>query len=132
MKKLLVWGLATSALISCAPAGPVELSPSAQAELAEELEGRVAGEPVSCVDQREIRSNRSIGSGVILFEGDSDILWVNRPQGGCPLQFGRTLVTRSTTMRLCEGEIASVMEPVSGANYGACVLGEFTPYREVD
>lgn len=133
MKKLLLSSFALSALLACAASGPMERSARAEAELADELEGRVAGQPVSCVDQRDIRGQEAVGDGLILFEGRGDVDYLNHPRGGCPtLNFGRTLVFNRTTSRLCEGEIASVVEAVSGGSYGSCILGEFTPYREAD
>jgi hypothetical protein len=104
-----------------------------EAELAAALRGyEPAGPPVACVNQRDLGGNRSAGDAII-FEGRSrDMLWVNRPAGGCPeLDFGRALITRTTTGQLCRGDIATVFDPVSGTEYGACGLGDFTPYRRV-
>jgi hypothetical protein len=39
------------------------------------------------------------------------------------------MVTRTTSTRLCEGDIATVVDPVSGIFHGSCALGAFTPYR---
>ena len=98
--------------------------------LAAELAGRTAGDPVPCVSQRDLRGNRSASDGAILFEGPGDIVYVNRPPGGCPtLNSGRTLVTRTTSSRLCRGDIVTVVDPVSGIEFGACGLGDFVPYR---
>ena len=100
-------------------------------ELAEAVQGRVAGEPVPCVNLRDLRGNRSAGEGAIIFEGPSRrTIYVNRPAGGCPdLSFGRALQTRAFSTRLCRGDIATVFDPVSGISYGSCGLGDFTPYR---
>lgn len=100
------------------------------ARTAELMAGRTEGRPVSCVNMRDLGSSRSIGDGDILFEGPGRrIVYVNRPAGGCPdLGPGRTLVTRTTTTRLCRGDIAQVVDPVSGMTYGGCGLGDFVPY----
>ena len=104
-----------------------------QAELAAELDGRVAGDPVACVKQRDIRGNRSVGEGVILFDGPSGIIYVNRPAAGCPsLDRGRSLVTRTISTRLCRGDLARVFDPTTGIEYGGCSLGDFVPYRRAD
>lgn len=134
MKKLLLSSFALSALLACAASGPMERSARAEAELADELENRIAGEPVSCVSQRDLRGHEAVGDGLILFEGKGEVDYLNHPRGGgCPnLNYGRTLVFRTTSTRLCEGEVASVVEAVSGGSYGSCILGEFTPYREAD
>lgn len=105
-----------------------------RASLAAALEGfEQSGPPVSCVSQRNLRGNRSAGESAIVFQGQSaGTLWVNRPAGGCPsLDMGRTLVTRAPSTQLCRGDIASVVDLVSGTQYGGCGLGEFTPYRRI-
>jgi hypothetical protein len=125
---LLLAGLAAG----CMAQETVELSPAAQTQLAEALEGRTAGPAVSCVSQRELRNNRTIGDDFILFDGPNDILYLNRPAGGCPtLELGRALRTRTTSSQLCRGDIVTVFDPVSGAEYGGCGLGDFVPYRRM-
>ena len=121
---------AAAAFVSgCAPQEPLDRPPPPGPDLAEALAGRTAGTPVPCVSQRDLRSNRSVGDA-ILFDGPGDIVYVNRPAGGCPsLDFGRVLITRTTSSRLCRGDIATVVDPVSGTEYGGCGLGDFVPYR---
>jgi hypothetical protein len=129
MKKLLAISLASLAA-GCMPAEPVELSADEQTELSVALAERSPGPPVSCVNQRSLRNNRSVGEGVILFDGPGNIIYVNRPAAGCPeLSPSRALVTRTTSTQLCRGDIATVIDPVNGFGYGGCALGDFTPYR---
>ena len=117
--------------------GPEATTP-AQAQAAEDeaglaaaLSGRIAGPPQDCVNQLDLGGNRSYGRDVILFSGrTNDVVYVNRPAGGCPdLYSGRALKTKSTTTRLCRGDIVTVFDPFSGVEFGSCGLGEFTPYR---
>lgn len=90
-----------------------------------------AGPALSCVNQRDLGSNKSIGDA-ILFSGTRGRAYVNRPAGGCPnMNFGRALVTRTYSSQLCRGDIATVVDPVSGVSYGGCGLGEFVPYKRV-
>ena len=64
---------------------------------------------------------QSVGSGTV---------YVNRPSGGCVnLRSGYALRTSTTSTQLCRGEIATVFDPVSGAEWGSCALGDFVPYR---
>lgn len=128
MRRLALIPLALAAA-SCASV-PVQPTAEDQAVLAEELRGRTADDPVSCVSQTSLGGgNRSVGEGVILFEGRSGRLYVNRPRGGCPvLGRDRALVTQSTSSQLCRGDIARVVDLFSNIDYGSCVLGEFTPY----
>ena len=123
---LLVAGLA----LGCVADDGVELSPATRAQLDAALAGRTAERPLACVAQRELRGNRSLGEDVILFEGASHTVYVNRPSGGCArLDVGRALVTRTTSSQLCRGDIATVLDPVNGTEWGACILGDFVPYR---
>jgi hypothetical protein len=91
-----------------------------------------AGPPVSCVSMRTLQGNRSIGEGAIVFDGPSGRKWVNRPPAGCPsLEFGRALQVRTSSSQLCRNDIVTVLDPVSGSQYGSCGLGDFEPYRRV-
>ena len=133
MKRILTLSLAALAASSCAPADPVATAERAERdrmELAEALRGRVAGEPVNCVDQRTLRGNRSAGEGAIIFDGPGGLIYVNRPPAGCPdLSFDRALVTRTISGRLCRGDIVTVVDPLNGTQYGGWGLGDFIPYR---
>jgi hypothetical protein len=127
--------MAVALLGACTAADrPADMGASDQTKLQAALAGyEQAGPPVSCVNLRDLRGNRSVGEGAIIFEGTSSArLWVNRPAGGCPsLDFGRALVTRTTTSQLCRGDIAEVIDPVAHIAEGSCGLGDFTPYRRV-
>ena len=107
------------------------LSAEAETRLAAELEGYVVdGEPVSCVRSPDLQGNRSVGRDAIVFSGSAGRKWVNHTRGSCPsLEFGRALRTRSPSTRMCQGDIATVFDPVSGIEYGSCSLGDFVEYR---
>jgi hypothetical protein len=132
MKKLL--SLSCLALAAgCTMNEPVDADRSdTQASLSAALANfEPVGPPVSCVDLHQLRGNHSVGDAIV-FEGSGGRLWVNRPAGGCPdLGYGRALQTRTPSTRLCRGDIATVFDPVSRTQYGACGLGDFQPYRRV-
>jgi hypothetical protein len=119
---------------ACTAERPTQMTADDETKLSAALTGfEPAGPPVSCVNERDLRGNHSIGESAIVFEGlSSSTLWVNRPAGGCPsLNGGRALVTHTTTSQLCRGDIANVIDPVAHISYGSCGLGDFTPYRRV-
>ena len=127
---LLIAGLAAGCMASDEP---VELTERAQSRLDEALAGRSAGPAETCVPSRELRNTRTIGDGVMLFEGPGDVLWVNRPPGGCPtLAFGRAFRTRTPSSQLCRGDIVTVFDPVSGTEFAGCSLGDFVSYRRIN
>ena len=117
----------------CTRDDPVETAVDDESRLAAQLAGyEPDGPPVACVNLRDLDGNRSAGNAAIVFAGRGGRKWVNRPAGGCPtLEFGRALRTRTTSGRLCRGDIATVFDPVPGVEYGACGLGDFEPYRRV-
>ena len=132
MKQIFILALAGLAG-GCMDAEPVAPSAADSARLADALEGRVAGTPVDCVSQRDLRGNRSAGEGAIIFDGPGDLIYVNRPPAGCPtLDSGRFLVTNTPSGRLCRGDIVTVADSAGGIQYGSCGLGEFTPYRRAN
>lgn len=102
-----------------------------EAELARALQGRVAGEPVNCIDLRRIQSSRIINDTAILYDAGS-VLYVNRPRNGADqLDRRDTMVTRTMLSRLCDIDVVTMVEPVSGTMSGIVFLGEFVPYRRV-
>lgn len=130
MKSILALGL-IAGLAACAEDRPIEMAANDEARIASELRDyEVSGPTVACVSQRDLEGNRSVGEGAILFESRGSGVYVNRPRAGCPeLKFGRGLQTRTPITRLCEGDIARVVDFSTGMEYGSCGLGEFTPYR---
>jgi hypothetical protein len=108
------------------------MSASAEAGMAAARGGRTqSGPPQSCVRQRDLGGNRSVGEDLIIFGSNtSSLVYVNRPPAGCPeLRNGRALRVQTTTSQLCSGDIVEVFDPLSGVGYGSCALGDFTPYR---
>jgi hypothetical protein len=100
-----------------------------EAELARALEGRVAGDPVDCIDLNRVRSTRVINDTAILYDAGRTI-YVNRPRGGADtLDRWDTLVTRLHSQRLCSIDTVQMIDPNSRMLSGIVFLGEFVPYR---
>src|SRR5205085_2598022 len=78
MRKTIVTACLLAA--GCTQTAPVEPSASEAAQLEARLAGyEQSGPPVSCVNMRDLRGNRSYGEGVIVFDGPSNAsLYVNR------------------------------------------------------
>lgn len=123
-----------AALIGTASAEQVSRSPKAQEELAKALAGRVAGQPVDCInDFRSQVKMTVIDDNTLLFR-DGRVVYLQSPPGGCANISNKTnaLTTRrSSSNQLCAGDINQVVQPSSGIFRGSCAFGQFVPYKKV-
>lgn len=104
---------------------------SPEAELARALEGRVAGEPVDCVNLRTVRSSRVI-RGIALLYDAGNVIYVNRPRAGADaLNDWTAQVSRPFNNRLCSIDPVQLIDPFTGSFHGTVFLDEFVPYRRV-
>jgi hypothetical protein len=102
-----------------------------EAELARALEGRVAGQPVSCIDLHRVHSSRIITNTAILYDAGS-VIYVNRPDNGADsLNQWDTMVTRTPSTQLCNIDTVTMIDRGSRSFSGVVFLGDFVPYRRV-
>jgi hypothetical protein len=129
-KTLTLW--AGGALLAVATPAFADRPMDGESELARALAGRVAGEPVDCVDLRRVRSSRIIDDTAILYDAGSTI-YVNRPRSGADTLDRRdTMVTQLYSSRLCSIDTVRIVDPSSRIMRGIVFLGEFVPYRRVE
>jgi hypothetical protein len=103
----------------------------AAADLAKAIEGRTAGEPVDCLNLRDIRATRIIDRTAIVYETLGGTLYVNKPTGGArSLDKWDVLVTATHSSRLCDYDIVRLYDTTSRMQTGFVNLGEFVPYRK--
>jgi len=101
-----------------------------EAELARIVEGRVAGEPVDCLEQRQIRSSRIVNGTAIVYEV-GNTLYVNRPTtGASSLRDGEIMVTDTRSSRLCSIDMVKLYSSSTRMQMGAIGLGKFVPYAK--
>lgn len=138
MKKFAIITLGALATVACAANMPLADNRLAEPSRDERralslLEGKVSERPVPCVNQRDLGNSHSLPNGDLLFESRSSrLVYLNQPVAGCPsTNFGRSLITRTPSTRLCRGDIVQVVDLTSGVPSGSCGLGDFTPYRRV-
>ena len=116
--------------VAASPAAAQPLSP--EERLARAVEGRVAGEPVDCIDTSFFRSTRIVDGTAIIYERGGDTIFVNRPRAGQrSLDRSDVLLTEIRGGRLCRGDVVRLLD--SGARFptGMVFLGDFIPYRRV-
>lgn len=121
--------LAGTLLLATSAAPAARLAP--EARLAKALQGRVAGEPVDCINLRNVRSSQIIDKTAILYDAGSTI-YVNRPRGGREsLDQWDTLVTNLHSSELCRVDVVRLFDTSSRIQTGLVFLGDFVPYRRV-
>ena len=102
-----------------------------EAQLARALEGRVAEEPVDCIDLHRVRSSRVINDTAILYDTGS-VIYVNRPRSGADsLNQWDVMLTRLPFDRLCSIDTVEMIDNQSRMLTGVVFLGDFIPYRRV-
>ena len=127
MRKLITLLAGTLMLGGVAQAKPQDR----EEELARAIQGRVAGEPVQCIDLHRVRSSRIINGTAIVYDAGS-VIYVNRPENGADqLNQWDTMVTRTPSTRLCNVDTITMIDRASHNFTGVVFLGDFVPYRRV-
>lgn len=99
-------------------------------QLARAVEGRVAGEPVDCIDLHRVRGSQIINDTAIVYDAGGTI-YVNRPRSGADsLDQWDTMVTNTHSTRLCSIDVVNLYDTSSRMTTGFVFLGEFVPYRK--
>ncbi|WP_297511750.1 hypothetical protein [uncultured Caulobacter sp.] len=120
--------LAAAASASAAPRERL----SGEAELAQRLEGRVAGKPVACVSLSDIQGSEIIEGVAIVYHLPGNQLLVNRPRGGASsLREDDVLLTKTYGNQLCAPETVQLLDSISHFPRGFVSLGPFVPYSKV-
>ncbi|AKM09164.1 hypothetical protein [Croceicoccus naphthovorans] len=127
MKTAKILVAAAMAALIASPAAAAKKDP--ETRLAEKLEGRVAGDPVKCIDLNRVRSSTIYEDTAIVFDMGST-LYVNRPENGTrSLDRNDIMVMTPFNHRLCDIDTVQ-MHDSSGFWSGVVFLGDFVPYKK--
>lgn len=120
-------------MMLAAPAGAQDAQTEGQAELAELLEGRVAGEPQSCVRTFPNTPFNIIDKTAIVIERGRTI-YVNLPQHPESLDDHDALKIKKfgNATQLCRTDIITTFDTTGGFYTGNVFLGDFVPYTRVE
>lgn len=122
--------LAGPALLAACTTSPQSArSPRAERELAEALEGRVAGKPERCINFDSSVQTEVIDQHTVIFR-DGHTVYVQNPPDGCPGLGGGaySLVTRPFGSQLCDRDVNNLVDLRTGMQGPVCVFGPFIPY----
>jgi len=131
MFALIAGGAALALTAGAASAGPVpSYREQGEARLARMLEGRTAGEPVSCISTMSPNGLEVI-DGVALVYKAGKTIWVARPVD--PAMLGRNdalVMDRFSASRLCVQEQIHTIDRYDHYHTGVVFLQDFVPYTK--
>jgi hypothetical protein len=102
-----------------------------EAKLAQMLEGRVAGAPVSCIPAFK-SDHLTVIEGVAMVYGSGKTLYVARPTHPDSLRWDDIVVIKRFGGQLCHTDIIHTVDRMSGFNTGVVFLNKFVPYKKQD
>ena len=102
-----------------------------EARLAKLLEGRTAGEPVSCIPEFQ-SSKVEVIEGVAFVYGVGKTIYVAKPDQPDSMQWDDVMVVKRNAGQLCNTDIVHTVDRMTGFMTGVVFLSKFTPYRKPD
>jgi hypothetical protein len=102
-----------------------------EARLEKLLEGRTAGEPVSCISAYQSDKLQVI-EGVAMVYGSGDTIYVARPSDPRSLRWDDVMVVKRTGSQLCNTDIMRTVDRMSGFTTGVVFMDKFVPYKRQD
>ena len=115
-----------------APAAIAKEKKTGEEQLAELLEGRVAGEPQSCINSMGTTQHLKIIDGTALVYGRGKTIYVNRTRDPDDIDDNDVLVTRRHSPGICSLDIVTKVDRSSGFFAGSVFLEDFIPYTRVE
>ncbi|MDI3259193.1 MAG: hypothetical protein QJR02_15155 [Sinobacteraceae bacterium] len=131
MTRASAWLIAVLALAVGAAHGANEDRARGEAELAKRLAGYQAGKPRDCVLLSELHGTQIIDGTAILYRGNGDTLYLNRPSGAEILRRDVVMVDYPHGSQLCRMDIVELYDSGTRMPRGSISLGSFVPYVKV-
>ena len=122
--------LAATAVLAVPAAVSAKPKLTGEERLAKLIEGREAGEPVSCIPQHATRDTKVIDKTAIVY-GSGNVIYVNRPRHPAALDDDDVMVVELHGSQLCRMDIVRMHDRTSHMYSGFIGLEDFVPYRRV-
>ena len=123
----MVAGVALALSAATTASAASTLQERGEARLAKMLEGRVAGEPESCITT--FRSNKlKVIERVGLVYDSGDTIWVSRPSNPEALGPQDVVVFDRFGSQLCRQDVVRTVDRYVGHITGSVFMGDFVPY----
>lgn len=123
--------LAATLALGLAAAPAIQAAPklTGEEQLAKMLEGRVAGEPVSCIPLYNTTDTTVIDGTAIVYKVGSTY-YVNRPNNAKSLRDDDVMLVKLHSSQLCSVDIVETRDRSTFMYNGFVGLGKFVPYRK--
>lgn len=121
--------LAVSGVASTPAIAGQKAAEKGAARLAKMLEGRVAGEPVSCIPGWNSSQIQVIDETAIVYDA-GDTIYVGRPTDPSVLDANDVLVTNRTGSQFCANDTMRMMDRNGQFVTGVVFLDKFVPYKK--
>lgn len=133
MLKLAAFVLPLTLVAACGDVDstPVPLTEKQSALLTKELNGKVAGKPVNCINDYDTSNLIRISDNMLLYRVSGRLVYQNNLRYSCPGIARDTdiIVSEQFGGQKCRGDVIRLVDRNSGMTGPVCSLGEFTPYR---
>lgn len=128
MRALMILPAAVAALATASCTRPA--APNGNAEFAQELAGRSAGAPASCINSRQNANLRVVDSQTLAYD-DGPTLWVTHLGAACPgiATLSTVIVEPQLGGQYCKGDHIRGLEQGATIPGPICFIGEWVPYR---
>lgn len=131
MSRLIMAGLAAAAAMLTAPAAAQSAQERSDEKFAELTEGRVAGEPKSCIPALRTNDIEVVEYLGFTYEA-GDTLWIARAKDPRSLSWYDVPIIERFGSQLCKHDVIRTVDRGSQFISGVVFLEDFVPYTKVD
>lgn len=126
MRTVILISAAAASVASCAPPA----APGSDAAFAQEIAGRSAGPPQSCINSQQ-SVNLSVVDSQTLAYHDGPTIWVTHLGAPCPgiATLSTVIVEPKLGGQYCRGDHVRGLEQGAIIPGATCFIGEWVPYR---
>jgi hypothetical protein len=125
---LLALAVVAAPMAAAPAAAATDRAAAGEAELAQMLEGRVAGEPVECIQDHSSDSLQIVDGTALVFRRGATI-YVNRPEGARTIDYwDLPVIHRFGGSKLCRLDRVELRDRTSHFPGPSLFLAQFVPY----
>jgi hypothetical protein len=134
MRPIILTTIILPLLASCGQmdSTPAPLTEKQTALLAKELDGKVAGKPVSCISDFNSTNMVRVSDDILLYRVSGNLVYKNNLRSTCSglARDDDIIVSEQFSSQKCSGDLLRLVDRTSGIQGPVCSLGEFVPYRK--